>query len=527
MKHYSILKFTLINPKCRLLLIGIASSIFSAKLSAHGFGERYDLPVPLALYLGAAGLAIIFSFVVIAFFIRGKRPVQDYPRLNIITGTGSGYWVAFWMIQLLKIFSVGMLILIVVSGFYGKQNPFENIAPTAVWVIWWVGFSYIAGLLGNLWAAINPWSSVFFWLEKLCLTIFPKKQFGLQLDWPQKLESWPAVVLFSWFVWAELIWPRSDSPIHLAQMVFIYSGITWLGMWLFGRHQWLQNAEVFSILFSYLGRFAPTEFRVKNISEEKTNDCVNNLECFERAPFKQRRWGLRPFAVGLLTNKPLSMSACVFVLFMLASVTFDGLMATPLWAGLAKSMIYSESLRPFIIALQDVTGNALAAVASIALVLFFLLFTLVYLIFSSLMWIVLPAAQRDNNSIILIARTFVLTLIPIALAYHLAHYLSYLAIVGQYIIPLASDPLGLGWNLFGTSLYLVDISVINAKLVWHISVIAIVIGHVFAVWLGHVMALRQFGNHRVVLKSQVPLLFLMVGYTILSLWIMAQPVVEF
>jgi uncharacterized membrane protein len=116
--------------------------------------------------------------------------------------------------------------------------------------------------------------------------------------------------------------------------------------------------------------------------------------------------------------------------------------------------------------------------------------------------------------------------VPIALAYHLAHYLSYLAIVGQYMIPLASDPFGLGWDLFGGSLYMVDIGIVNARFVWYTSVIAIVTGHIIAVWLAHVMALRTFATNRAALLSQIPMLLLMVGYTMLSLWILAQPVVE-
>jgi hypothetical protein len=89
-----------------------------------------------------------------------------------------------------------------------------------------------------------------------------------------------------------------------------------------------------------------------------------------------------------------------------------------------------------------------------------------------------------------------------------------------------SDPFGLGWNLFGSALYMVDISVINARFVWYTSVIAIVAGHIIAVWLAHVTALRVFQSKKAALRSQVPMLFLMVGYTMLSLWILAQPVVE-
>jgi len=98
--------------------------------------------------------------------------------------------------------------------------------------------------------------------------------------------------------------------------------------------------------------------------------------------------------------------------------------------------------------------------------------------------------------------------------------------VGQYIIPLISDPFGYGWDLFGTKLYFINIGIINARWVWIISVIAIVVGHIFAVFLAHVMAQRVFRDPQLVLRSQIPLLILMVGYTMVSLWILAQPIVE-
>lgn len=525
---------THLTVRVYLFFITITLLSFSDVLLAHGFGERYDLPVPLDLYLLAAAFTVIFSFVIIAIFIKGERLAYNYPSVSIISRPNFIYWLALGFIQLLKLFAITMLVLIIVSGIYGHQNPFENIAPTAVWVIWWVGFSYIAGLLGNLWVVVNPWSSLFVWMERLWSQFFVSKRFGLQMPWPDKLESWPAVVLFSWFIWAELVWPKSDSPLDLAQIILIYSVITWLGMWLYGRHQWLKNAEVFSILFSFLARFSPTEFRVdcslghqcEAMDKDKNNQCVNQLHCFENAQANHRHWNFRPWAVGLLTDKPLSLSLSIFVLFMLASVTFDGLLATPLWAILAKTMVYSEGLRPLIVFLQDYTGNAIAAVTTIALTGFLLIFVGIYLVVNALMWMTLSQEQRRNTTILLLARTFVLSLIPIALAYHLAHYLSYLAIVGQYIIPLISDPMGFGWDIFGTKLYQVDISIINARFVWYTSVVAIVVGHIIAVWLAHVMALRTFRDNRAALLSQIPMLILMVSYTMLSLWIMAQPIVE-
>jgi hypothetical protein len=124
-----------------------------------------------------------------------------------------------------------------------------------------------------------------------------------------------------------------------------------------------------------------------------------------------------------------------------------------------------------------------------------------------------------------LAGYFVLSLVPIAIAYHLAHYLSYLLIAGQNIIPLASDPFGNGWDLFDTKTYRLDIGIVNAKMVWYVAVVAIVVGHVSAVYVAHVMALRVFPTARQALFSQLPMVALMVGYTMVSLWILSQPIV--
>jgi hypothetical protein len=470
--------------------------------SAHGFAQRYDLPVPLNLYLAGAAAAVALSFVVIAFFLRGKGAVSAYPVFDLL-GTLPGRLAASPLfVDGLRLASVAFLFLVILAGYFGNEDPFRNIAPTAIWVVWWVGFAYISGLLGDLWAVVNPWSALFGWIEKLWRRYRPDSEFGLGLAWPSWLGRWPAVILFAWFVWAELIWPESDTPASLAEAALGYSVITWIGMFMFGRQTWLKNGEAFSVVFSFLARFS--------ITEAGADDKLY----------------LRPPAVGLLTRDPISVSSMVFVLIMLSSVTFDGLLATSVWAELAEWMIYSETMRPLLVALQDITGNAIAAVGTIAMAGFLLLFQVLYLAFCALMYAFTPVAARKHVTVMQIARLFVLSLIPIALAYHLAHYLSYLAIVGQYIIPLASDPFGFGWDLFGTRLYMVDIGVVNARLVWYTSVVAIVIGHIIAVWLAHVMALRTFRDSRAALLSQLPMLALMVAYTMLSLWILAQPVVE-
>ena len=117
-------------------------------------------------------------------------------------------------------------------------------------------------------------------------------------------------------------------------------------------------------------------------------------------------------------------------------------------------------------------------------------------------------------------------LLPIALAYHLIHYLPYFLIQGQLIIPILSDPFAWGWNLLGTAGYRIDTSIVSPRFMWFIAVSAIVLGHAIAVYLAHVLALRLLGERELALRSQYPMLVLMLSYTVVSLWIMAQPIVE-
>ena len=123
------------------------------------------------------------------------------------------------------------------------------------------------------------------------------------------------------------------------------------------------------------------------------------------------------------------------------------------------------------------------------------------------------------------ARVFALSLIPIALAYNIAHFVNLLLIQGQLIIPLASDPFGYGWDIFGSGGYELNLDIINAAILWYLSIAVIVAGHILAVYLSHLAAARVFEDHGVATQSQYPMLTLMVMYTVVSLWIIAQPIV--
>jgi hypothetical protein len=178
-----------------------------------------------------------------------------------------------------------------------------------------------------------------------------------------------------------------------------------------------------------------------------------------------------------------------------------------------------EALRPLL------PGGGEAASMSIktaGLIAMWLVFLAAYLGICALM----SRLGGERPGALETARSFALTLVPIAIGYHVAHYLQFLLVQGQYILPLASDPFGFGWNLFGTAGYRVDIGIVGARFAWYAAVTAIVTGHVAAVYLAHVKAIGLYGPHGAALRSQVPLTALMVVYTFFGLSIAAQPIVE-
>ena len=487
---------------------------------AHGFGQRYDLPVPLSLWIAGGGAAVALSFVVLGLFMRGAASGRGYPRLNVLRWASARCLVDTRLLFAVRLFSAGLAAVIVAAGAFGNQTPTRNLAPTAIWVMWWIGLAYASALIGDVWAVVNPWSALFVWTEKL--TGRGRRGSAALARYPAAAGMWPAIALFTGFAWTELVFTGRAVPAQLAGIALGYSALTWVAMLVFGRAVWLRHGDPFRGVFGLLARFAPTEIRVTNPDicascevdcRDRRGECINCGECFSRAPHSARELNLRPFGAGLLRGGRISSSMAVFVLLVLSTITFDGFTATPAWATI-ESALYAR--------LASLGDARLTIIDTLGLVAVPTVFALVYGLFAA--WTARAAgrgyAVRD------VAPAFVLSLIPIAIAYHLAHYFTYVLIQGQLMIRLISDPFGFGWDLFGTASYRPDITIVGARLVWYGGVSAIVVGHIVAVYIAHVIALREFGDRRAALRSQYAMLVLMVGYTMVSLWIIAKPIVE-
>jgi hypothetical protein len=467
----------------------------------HGFGQRYDLPIGLALYLYAAAGVVVISFVLVVLFAGdqvGAKALQ-YPRRpsRILTSIALTPWPRI----IGGAIGIAGLLAIVITGLFGSSNPLYNPAEYLVWIYFWAGLFILSGLVGNLWYLVNPWAAIYDAAkqsripppalratspasgEVLYQPIFKLPNVGV----------WPAAAAYLSFACLELTTGMANRPWLIAILALVYSAVTLTGMFMFGRDEWLEHCEGFTVLFGIVGRFSPVE------AERDETGRITMVY-------------LRPWGVGLLKPSPTGWDRVVFVILMLSTLAFDGILATPSW-------------QDFTIALEPVWlplgAFGFFFVKTLGLVLLTVVFLLVFIAFMELV----VYLGRHNVDVKATVSAFALTLVPIALVYNAAHNYSYVVVQSQSLIPLLNDPLQKGWHLFpAVAGFTPSFALAQASTVWYAQVVLIVLGHVVAVYLAHLRAGERFRTAQRALLSQYPMLLLMVMYTMTSLWILAQPI---
>ena len=445
----------------------------AAAVFLHGFGQRYDLPISFALYLYASAGVVVISFVMVAIFAGDRlgeratrypsRPARVLDRLDrsrLSRGLGG-------------LIGVLALLAVIVTGVLGSQRPERNPAEYLVWIYFWVGLVIFSALVGNLWEYLNPFAALHSVLGRF---VAPS---GRRL--PARLGIWPAVVVFFAFEALEQASGEANHPVVIGAAALLYTLFTLAGMLVFGRAEWLGRAEAFTVLFDLVSRFAPIG---------RGGD---------------GRLRLRPWGAGLLDPYPAGWDRVLFILLTLSTLAFDGLSATQQWQGL-QSQAYPAFSWAGGLATPLERCTAMLALTLVFLLAFWLVVNLV---------IYFGYAKVDRLATI---TAFALTLVPIALVYNAAHYYSYFVVQSQSLAPLLADPLGTG----PPPSFIPSFTLANAELVWYLQVVLIVLGHVTAVYLAHLRAGERFRTAKNALLSQYPMLILMVGYTMTSLWILAQ-----
>ncbi len=325
-------------------------------------------------------------------------------------------------------------------------------------------------LLGDVFRAFNPWRALRFK--------------GIR-PYPERLGRWPAALGLLLFTWTELVGRYGDFPDRIAICALIYSALTWVAMYVYGTDKWAERGETFSVYFGLFGRLAPLE----------TRDGVV---------------GRRPWLSGMSGLDPLPGTVAV-VAVMIGTVTFDGLTQGDVWRTGLGEALNDLFTGPFSADTAVYLADTVGLLAGPLLV-------------AGFYWLGVRGAESVGGGLdaARLRGAFVGSLVPIALVYAMAHYLTALVLQGQAISYLASDPLGEGWNIFGTATWAINYSVLGQTLTWYLQVGFVIAGHIAGLMLAHDRALTLYPDAREAVRSQYWMLAVMVGFTSLALWLLQQ-----
>jgi hypothetical protein len=194
---------------------------------------------------------------------------------------------------------------------------------------------------------------------------------------------------------------------------------------------------------------------------------------------------------------------------MIGTTSFDGFSQGPTWLSLVPH------LQDLFQNLGLSIGHALQAAETLGLVVVVLVVGGLYRL-----GIVGMRSVGGASGPTELAGRFAHSLVPISLAYVIAHYVSSLLYQGQAMAYLVSDPLGDGHDYFGTANRGIDYF-IQATGIWYIQVAALVLGHAAGLVLAHDRALVLYRKARDAARSQYWMLAIMVGFTSLGLWLLS------
>ncbi|TBR19959.1 YHS domain-containing protein [bacterium] len=411
---------------------------------------------------------------------------------------------------------------IVAAGLFGDQNPALNIAPLLTWTVWWAGLIFLILFAGKAWCTVCPWDALAGWAAKGS---------SLNLPWPRAARNiWPAVALFLALTWVELgagitLIPRATAWVALAMLALAAASA-----FLFERKSFCRYGCLVGRVSGLYAMFSSVEARAKDpavCSSCRTQDCYRGsdqgdgcptfefprtmtlntyctlcAECFKTCPHDNMALNLRPWGADLADEgRPRSDEAWL-ALVLLAMTGFHGLTMTPSWPG-------------WVAGLEASWGIGYWAAFS---VLMTLMLGLPAALYAGL--VKAAQAQSQGRPYGELFVRYAYALLPIALFYHLAHNAEHFLMEGPKLLRLVSDPLGWGWDLFGTAAWR-PVPLITLEGLWGVQLLLVVVGHVYSLWVTDRAARRLAPAGA--FKAQLPMLAAMVAFSVFSLWLLRQP----
>lgn len=423
-------------------------------LPAHGVGNRSDLPLPFeALVIGAA-LALLASFVGLAFLWREPRlrPEDGWQLPVAVQSVLDARWFR-GLLAGLSLLLTGWVLLALVFGRDDAKNP----VPYVVYVWLWVGMPFLSLIFGAVWAILNP----VHWLHRgiAALARIPQDFTLTDVD----LGFWPAAAGLFAFTWLELVAPDRTTLLVLRIAVGLFVLVSVVGSLTFGE-RWFREGDPFEVLSRLYGQLSP-------LGRRPDGRLVLRTPVHGPSLLAPRR--------GLLATAAV----------MLGGTAYDSLTADIRYAGWVQSTAAPDVVRTAtLLGVVVLVGGALHLAAAVS-------------------------AWLSHLPVRGMAADLAPSLLPIAAGYLVAHYYSLLVFQGPRTLSLLSDPLGVGADWLGTAGVVPWAWPIQPTLVAVVQAGAIVVGHVLGVVVAHERAIRVL-PHRAAVVGQVPLMVLMIGYTV-------------
>jgi hypothetical protein len=435
---------------------------------AHGFGGAADLPIPGAYAIWGGGVALLVSFAVLVFAWREPR----------FRGTSSGRPLPSWLAHFIdsRPLRIGLVVVtLIFTAWVAMAAVFGSTALVnpvfgAVYVALWVGLVPTALLFGPVYRWCNPLR----WIHRGLTTIAAiDRRHGL-LCYPERLGYWPAAIGLLAFVSLELVDPNVSQSLSAIRYWFaVMAAVTILGAVAFGE-TWFARADPFEVYATTVARLSPLARR---------NDGVlvfrNPLENLDTTP-------AIPGLVGV-----------VAVLF--GSTAFDSFHEGSRWLNFSQSHTQHRNLVEF----AGLLG-----------------FVLVVLVTFSLAAAATPTRRQAARSTM--PRRLAHSIVPIVVGYVVAHYLTFFVSSGLQLLGQLADPFTRGWDPLPAAdtieQHKYDIFQ-HPTAIAVTKVVAVVVGHILGVVAAHDRAIRELPRRHAV-AGQLPVLLLMVGYTITGLWLL-------
>ena len=491
-----------------LAVAGLAVVAAANPAAAHGVGGRSDLPLPLWQVVWASACVVAVSFAAVGLLWR--KPILRTASAGVRIGRGRaresarradgrhGPLPGLALAVAARAIGLAAFAVVLFAALRGNDEASVNIAPVAVYVVFWVGMPALSVLLGDVWQFLNPMPVLAAAADRLASEVRartgtargndatprhpprPTRQTGTARgkDAPAAAEAgqpdighWWAAATLAGFVWLELAYFESDAPRAIALYLLAYTAAIVMGSALRGR-EWARSADGFSVLFGYCGAMGISA---------RAHDGRMLL-----------RW-----PVAGLSSAPVRSGTGALILVVLGATAFDGLTGSSLWLDLAAGRRGWE-----LTAYR--TAGLLFAVGAVFVV---------YRAAIAVMAIITGDGEQELSDL------FVPSLVPICAAYIVAHYFSLFVFQGQKILAHASDPFGRGWDLFGTATNRIDYTVVSTDAIAWVQTTAIVVGHVLAVVVAHDRAVERY-PHGLALRSQYPMLLAMIAFTVAGLMLL-------